>query len=503
MIKYLLILAVILAAIYFVKRGRGAVSPVLEPPKPRAKEPATVASAGDVQALYQVALQALNQNRPEEAMRLMGRVFLEASPNDAVMLGGNLARTWLVEVRVPPPFKPVLKNLMEQAIGAVGKQDFGRAFQLAMDAHNRAGDPENQPISGVLLFAGLRAAADTLPEPTIDELLEQAQRLMETDPTGALAVFGQACEVAPDDAGGWIGKAGILRAVGRHEEAIPAYDRALQLAPHIADLWFDRADSLECTDRLEEALASYDGALARQPHMSNAWVDRAHVLNRLKRNPEALDSLVHGLEIHPDHAIGWSNRAEQELLLGHPAEAVTSFERFLSLVVPGQLAPQQERARTMRAVILHHLGRFEEALTALGAVGSLDAHLTWLRGSCLVSLGKPEAALEALAVVPDDHPDVWIERGLCLERLKRVPEALEAYGHASPLSGRRWCHEARLRPEQAAEYYGRAVEALLADDRVRRLDRLRGAELAYARKKLGELDPTYLAELETATKPGS
>lgn len=528
------------------------------------QEPGELESMDDLKALYLVATAAMNENKPEEAMRLMGRIFLEAALGDVTVIASIMGQAWLNELNVGPASKPVLQGILEEAIAAAGNDDFRRAFELLMGATQRAGAPAKQPIPGILLLAGFRAAADArqrqavedrfdrlvaeatelmlttegrgkaqqlfqqalalVPDPpltprdearrervgialqsvvamnapagTVKEWIERAYEVLETDTSHALQLFADIAARAPDHPGGWVGQGDILRATGRHAEAVPCYERALKIAPRFEGVWFAHADSLECLDRLDEALASYDEALKLEPQMVNAWVDRAHVLHRLRRNPEALESLKKAHSIHPDHAVGWFNRAEQELIAGLTADAVHSYGQFLSLVMPGQQEKLQERARRHRALLLHQVGRFDEAVKALDELGSQDAHLLWARGSCLLALGKAEAALEVLARVPDEHPDVWIDRGLCLERLKRVPEALEAYGHGHALSGRRWVHEARLRPERAQEYYGRAVEALLAEDRGRRLDHMRTAELAYARKKLAELDPEHLAELE-------
>jgi tetratricopeptide (TPR) repeat protein len=456
--------------------------------------------------LHQCAVRAMNQNLPQEAMRLMGRVFLEGALEDVRSIGNMLVQGWLNGLWVDQAQKNVLKAILDEAIDAAAREEFERAFQLAMNANDMLENAGEPPIPGVLLMAGLRAAANALveqardpvpaPARTVDDLLNEADRLLERDPEGALGCYTQAARQAPEDPGGWVGAAGLLWALKHHADAIPHYDRAVALAPGVASLWYERADCLESVDRLEEALASYDRALELEPQMVNAWVDRAHVLNRLKRSKEAMASLQHGLKIHPDHAVGWFNLAEQQQGQGFPAEAAESYARFLSLIHPHELPAQQQRARAQRALILHRLGRFEETLATLSDLGPLDAHLSWVRATCLLAQGRVEEAYEVLAPLPDEVSDVWIERGLCLERLKRVPEALEAFDKAHVMSGRRWVHEARLRPEQAPDFYGRAVECLLAEERTSGLDRLRTVELAFARKKLAELDPAQLAELE-------
>jgi tetratricopeptide (TPR) repeat protein len=101
-------------------------------------------------------------------------------------------------------------------------------------------------------------------------------------------------------------------AMGRLEEAINCFDRVLELEPACHGLALDnKAQCLEARDRLEEALACYGRAV----------------------------------ELLPGNATAWYRKGIVEEKLGHGAEAIGSFQRFLA-VAPPELAKEIADART-------------------------------------------------------------------------------------------------------------------------------------------------------------
>ena len=70
----------------------------------------------------------------------------------------------------------------------------------------------------------------------------------------------------------------ILKALGRHHEALASYDRAVSLKPNYADAWTNRGMSLLALDRRPDAVASFRRALELQPDHAQASFNLAVAL---------------------------------------------------------------------------------------------------------------------------------------------------------------------------------------------------------------------------------
>src|SRR6185312_9707920 len=78
----------------------------------------------------------------------------------------------------------------------------------------------------------------------------------------------------------------LLRAIGRREAAMAAYDRALALAPDLADAILNRALLLTDLGRVEEARAGFLAMTRLRPDDSRGWAG----LGALELAAEKLDA---------------------------------------------------------------------------------------------------------------------------------------------------------------------------------------------------------------------
>jgi tetratricopeptide (TPR) repeat protein len=373
------------------------------------------------------------------------------------------------------------------------------------------------------------------------DCLECLDRLEES-----LAAYDRSLELAPDVARTWADRAHVLNRLKRNQESLASATRAVELAPDNFRAWFNRAEQerslglrdaarlsfarfLECVPAVQhqhlvdhasyqvnalqaplspeeqsqvlagqaeqaaregrfehaEALLHQAVALAPAPNLHNLGL----CMEQQRRFDEAEDYYRQSLAADPsrvDTALQLARNLRRRCL--YP-QAVEAHKHLLGMV------PDDERARVLAAESLMRVGQYNDVLTTLEGVMPDDPETNWLRGVAYLGLNRPAEGLAALERVPETDTNALIDRGLCLERLGRLPEAIACYERGFMMSGRRWLHLARHDQENAADYFGRAVEALLGLDRNERLSHMGCAELAYARKKLAELAPAHLEEL--------
>ncbi len=163
---------------------------------------------------------------------------------------------------------------------------------------------------------------------------------------------------------------------------------------------------------------------------------------KLGRIEEALAACDAALGLSPGHIDAGYNRGLILHELGRLDEAVTAFDRL----------PDHAQARAGRGTALYALGRLDEALAAYDAALELDPDQALAlsnRGIVLYLLGHAEEALasydSALRLVPD-HADALSNRGPALCDLGRYADALASYDAVI-----------RIRPDHAQAHYNRGT----------------------------------------------
>ena len=112
-----------------------------------------------------------------------------------------------------------------------------------------------------------------------------------------------------------------LRAQGRFEEALTAYERAIVLAPQNANYWNSKGLSLHNLKRNTDALVALEQALKLDPKLAAAWTNKGAVFNELKRHDDALAAYTQAVKLDPKQATAWNNKINLLDRLGRKAQA--------------------------------------------------------------------------------------------------------------------------------------------------------------------------------------
>lgn len=236
---------------------------------------------GNTDALYYVALLAIQQGQIAEGLKVIDR---------AVEVGPPQAR---------------LFNLQGQAHLRLNQDDealksFGRAIEV---------DPAFPDAYGN------RAT-----------LLSEMGRTAE-----AVADFDRALALRPNNAEDHCNRASAIADLGGHDEALAGFSRAIALMPALVPAYFNRADVLRRLGRLPDALRDYDKTIALYPEHPAAHSNRGLILKELGRLDEAKASINRALTLDPKFAEGLVNRANVAFELGRLDEANDDYRRALEL----------------------------------------------------------------------------------------------------------------------------------------------------------------------------
>jgi hypothetical protein len=117
--------------------------------------------------------------------------------------------------------------------------------------------------------------------------------------------------------------------------------------------WNNRAGVLRDLGRADDALASCERALALQPNYAAAWSNHGNALSDLDRPEAAERSYRRALELAPAFADAWNNLGLTQIDLNQHAQALSSYERALAI------DPASVETRWNQALCLLQMGRFE------------------------------------------------------------------------------------------------------------------------------------------------
>jgi tetratricopeptide (TPR) repeat protein len=185
-------------------------------------------------------------------------------------------------------------------------------------------------------------------------------------------------------------------------EALPYYDRAVALRPNYAEAHANRAGVLRRLGRLDEAETAYATALGLDPRSPLAHYNHGLLLSELGRAAEALEAYDRALALAPNLAVVHSHRGNVLSALERDPEAIAAHDHALAL------APNDPNLHHNLGLTLAHQARFAEAAQAHSQALALnpnhaEAHAA-LAG-CLVELGQIQGGLfsarKAIALKPD------------------------------------------------------------------------------------------------------
>jgi tetratricopeptide (TPR) repeat protein len=292
-------------------------------------------------------------------------------------------------------------------------------------------------------------------------------------PEAALAVLLEASQLHPDDVDARTDRGVLLDKLGRHEEALAAFEEALALDGRRAFNWRNKAfvlrslkrydqaleaidEAIRCRDdvpkyhswrgtllhndlgRYEDALAAIEKALQLDPGGAMDWTNKAVVLRSLKRYDEALEAMDEAVRLDGGDAGRYDWRGT--LLhneMRRNEEALAAFEKAL------QLDPRQAVTWHNKAIVLRGLRSYDQALEAIDEAIRLEErnplHLT-LRGELLTEhFARYEEARADFARALELKPGLLQAQrhlGIALKQLGKYGEAVSAFDSALAIDGR-------------------------------------------------------------------
>jgi tetratricopeptide (TPR) repeat protein len=250
----------------------------------------------------------------------------------------------------------------------------------------------------------------------------------------AIANFKQAIALRPAWAAAHLGLGSAYARLNRDTEALASYERATELAPRSAEAHFAAGFALARLKRAREAEARYRRALFLRPDFAAAWLNLGVLLRERGQDRAAEAALRRAASQRPELVSVWLNLALVERDRGRLDEAQKHLEHALelnpeqkeTLIARCQLCVAQrelpaawhwlQRARAinqdceeghnMEGILLHHEGRFEEAIAAFERAEALGHRAAASnRGNSLLELGRTREALRAHELATQREPD--------------------------------------------------------------------------------------------------
>lgn len=331
----------------------------------------------------------------------------------------------------------------------------------------------------------------------LEQALDRAAKLLETQPEAALAqaeaILAQACGLAPAE----FLACQALRRLGRAKAALPRLAALARRQPCPPAVTWELAQAASETGNARQAIAALEGLTRRQPAMARAWFMLAVQLRKVGRTQDAWRADLSGvhaasrdrelleaavamndarlddaaailetrLERHPDDAVTCRLLGEIQWRRGDMAAALVLVERAVAI------SPGYDLARDFLIRLLLQTNRLTEALAhAETLVGSplRNPNHDGLRASVLVRLGDQQGAsivYEALLAHHPAQPQVWQNLGHVLKTLGRQAEAIHAYREAvkyQPTMGEAWWSLANLKTVRLDAQDIAAMEQALA-----------------------------------------
>jgi tetratricopeptide (TPR) repeat protein len=241
-----------------------------------------------------------------------------------------------------------------------------------------------------------------------------------------LELAERSINLSPDDGWSWAQYGDALLQMQRPIEALQAYEQAISFDGSVVAK-SGRAEALKAMGRLNQALAAYNAVIADHPENVIAKTGRAEVLKALGQFNQALAAYDAVIADHPENAIAKNGRAEVLKALGQFNQALAAYDAVIAD------HPEDAIAKRGRAEVLKALGQFNQALAAYDAVIAdhpEDAFARNGRSYVLAALHRYEEALKNLPEGSLDTLQDWIGyhiRGMILLRTGHLDEAFTIF----------------------------------------------------------------------------
>jgi len=160
----------------------------------------------------------------------------------------------------------------------------------------------------------------------------------------------------------------ILKAQGRHHEAIAHFSRALQIRPNDAEVHNNLGNVLALKGETEKAIANFIKALELEPNLPGAHNNLGNVLEHQGKINEALYHYSKALQLKPTFADAYFNLGNLQARQGKSEEAIVNFTLAL------QLKPKFAEAHNSLGVVLARQGKLKEAIDHFREAIDINPH---------------------------------------------------------------------------------------------------------------------------------
>lgn len=182
----------------------------------------------------------------------------------------------------------------------------------------------------------------------------------------SLSALQKAAELLPHDAEAQANLAGVLRALGRLDDAVASGRRAVQIKPDFAEAHNNLGVALKDLGQLDAAVASYRSALRIKPGFAEAHINLGSVLQVLGQLDEAAASYRRALKIKPDFADGHNRLGSVLYELERTDEAASSYRSAIAA------KPDWAEPHHNLGIALYDLGQFDDSAASYRRALEID-----------------------------------------------------------------------------------------------------------------------------------
>jgi len=231
----------------------------------------------------------------------------------------------------------------------------------------------------------------------------------------ALEATSMAVSAAGADIAVWTVHANALKALGRHDEALPAYRRASELAPRSAVAEHNLAGVLGDMGRFAESEAAARRAFAKGGQAPETWLVHGRALMGQARLDEAEGAFRESIRRRPAYAEPVADLAQ---LIWMRTEDVGAACAPLNEAI--QAAPSVPALRIAKSKLLEYAGDLEGAYAAvadLAAQAGADPALHLKAAQVAAAIDAPKALAHAEAAFATAPENLFIGQALCASLL--------------------------------------------------------------------------------------
>jgi tetratricopeptide (TPR) repeat protein len=147
----------------------------------------------------------------------------------------------------------------------------------------------------------------------------------------ALADFGEAIKLRPNDTSSHAGRGRAKLTLGDIAGAIADYGEALRLAPETASLYVGRGHARFVQGDMPAAIADFTEAIRLEPKSASAFNRRGLAHRRSGDLERAIDDYTQAIAINPIYALAYNNRGYVYEAQGRKEEAIADLQVALLL----------------------------------------------------------------------------------------------------------------------------------------------------------------------------